>query len=406
MAGRKPMNFLSDLGVSTGEFGLGLALVVVVILGVIIAVKAGKPDGTAALQMTTLVDSLTRLSSDQAELRGQLAQIAASQETGRKLVAEQLQAQEREIGKTLNDRLEKVTQRVGESIQKTSDKTSESLTDLQKRLAVIDAAQKNITDLSTDIVGLQDILSNKQARGAFGQAQMEDIVRDMLPADYFKFEATLSNGKRVDCLITLPGDQGDIGVDSKYPHEGFVRLMEAQSDDERKTAGQVFTRDVIKHVQAIADKYIIPGETSDWALMFVPAESIYMELHTNFQNVIQEGYRRKVIVASPSSFWAILHSVRALIRDTKMREHAGVIQKEVGLLMEDVARLDKRVGNLSRHFEQTGKDIEEIQTSTRKIALHGSRITKVDLQGETPEAQEDLLGQDAGSVTSLDSRRT
>jgi len=400
------MNFLSDLGVSTGEFGLGLALVVVVILGVIIAVKAGKPDGTAALQMTTLVDSLTRLSSDQAELRGQLAQIAASQETGRKLVAEQLQAQEREIGKTLNDRLENVTQRVGESIQKTSDKTSESLTDLQKRLAVIDAAQKNITDLSTDIVGLQDILSNKQARGAFGQAQMEDIVRDMLPADYFKFEATLSNGKRVDCLITLPGDQGDIGVDSKYPHEGFVRLMEAQSDDERKTAGQVFTRDVIKHVQAIADKYIIPGETSDWALMFVPAESIYMELHTNFQNVIQEGYRRKVIVASPSSFWAILHSVRALIRDTKMREHAGVIQKEVGLLMEDVARLDKRVGNLSRHFEQTGKDIEEIQTSTRKIALHGSRITKVDLQGETPEAQEDLLGQDAGSVTSLDSRRT
>lgn len=400
------MNFLSDLGVSTGEFGLGLALVVVVILGVIIAVKAGKPDGTAALQMTTLLDSLTRLSSDQAELRGQLAQIAASQETGRKLVAEQLQAQEREIGKTLNDRLEKVTQRVGESIQKTTDKTSESLTDLQKRLAVIDAAQKNITDLSTDIVGLQDILSNKQARGAFGQAQMEDIVRDMLPADYFKFEATLSNGKRVDCLITLPGDQGDIGVDSKYPHEGFVRLMEAQSDDERKVAGREFTRDVIKHVQAIAEKYIIPGETSDWALMFVPAESIYMELHTNFQNVIQEGYRRKVIVASPSSFWAILHSVRALIRDTKMREHAGVIQKEVGLLMEDVARLDKRVGNLSRHFEQTGKDIEEIQTSTRKIALHGSRITQVDLQGEAPAAQEDLLEKDAASVTSLDSRRT
>jgi DNA recombination protein RmuC len=406
MAGRKPMNFLTDFGVTTGEFALGLMLLVVLILGVLIAIRSSKPDGAAAQNMTTLIESLTKMSSDQAELRGQISQIAASQETGRKLVAEQLQAQEREIGKTLNERLEKVTQRVGESIQKTTDKTTESLTDLQKRLAVIDAAQKNIADLSTDIVGLQDILSNKQARGAFGQAQMEDIVRDMLPADYFKFEATLSNGKRVDCLITLPGDQGDIGVDSKYPHEGFVRLMEAKNDEERKTAGQIFTRDVIKHVQAIAEKYIIPGETSDWALMFVPAESIYMELHTNFQNVIQEGYRRKIIIASPSSFWAILHSVRALIRDTKMREHAGIIQKEVGLLMEDVARLDKRVGNLGRHFEQSGKDIEDIQKSTRKIALHGNRIKQVDLQGEADNGPADLPADGEASVTNLESRRT
>ena len=400
------MNFLTDFGVTTGEFALGLMLLVVLILGVLIAIRSSKPDGAAAQNMTTLIESLTKMSSDQAELRGQISQIAASQETGRKLVAEQLQAQEREIGKTLNERLEKVTQRVGESIQKTTDKTTESLTDLQNRLAVIDAAQKNIADLSTDIVGLQDILSNKQARGAFGQAQMEDIVRDMLPADYFKFEATLSNGKRVDCLITLPGDQGDIGVDSKYPHEGFVRLMEAKNDEERKTAGQIFTRDVIKHVQAIAEKYIIPGETSDWALMFVPAESIYMELHTNFQNVIQEGYRRKIIIASPSSFWAILHSVRALIRDTKMREHAGIIQKEVGLLMEDVARLDKRVGNLGRHFEQSGKDIEDIQKSTRKIALHGNRIKQVDLQGEADNGPADLPADGEASVTNLESRRT
>ncbi len=400
------MNFLADFGITSGDFALGLMMMIVVILGVVIAIKNGKPDEAAAQNMTALIESLTKMSSDQAELRGQISQMAASQETGRKLVAEQLQAQEREIGKTLNERLEKVTQRVGETIQKTTDKTSESLTDLQKRLAVIDAAQKNITDLSTDIVGLQDILSNKQARGAFGQAQMEDIVRDMLPADYFQFEATLSNGKRVDCLITLPGDQGDIGVDSKYPHEGFVRLVEAQNDEERKAAGQVFTRDVIKHVQAIAEKYIIPGETADWALMFVPAESIYMELHTNFQNVIQEGYRRKIIIASPSSFWAILHSIRALIRDTKMREHAGTIQKEVGLLMEDVTRLDKRVGSLSKHFEQTGKDIDLIQKSTTGIMRHGLRIKQVDLQGEAGQLQDDAGDSDGASVTSLESRRT
>lgn len=400
------MTILAELGLTPIEAALGAFCMILLIVLASYLVRRGKTDTTQSQHMATLVESLTRLTSDQGELRGQIKLMAEGQDTTRKLVADQLQSQEREIRKALDDRLNDVTRKVGENLQKTTDKTSESLTDLQKRLAVIDAAQKNITDLSTDIVGLQEILSNKQARGAFGQAQMEDIVRDMLPADYFKFEATLSNGKRVDCLISLPGSQGHIGVDSKYPHEGYVRLMEAQSDDERRGAGQSFTRDVIKHVQAIAEKYIIPGETSDWALMFVPAESIYMELHTNFQNVIQEGYRRKIVIASPSSFWAILHSVRALIRDTKMREQAGMIQKEVGLLMEDVARLDKRVGNLGRHFEQSGKDIEDIQKSTRKIALHGTRIKQVELQSDAEPADDKTpLDDELASVTRLESHR-
>ena len=400
------MTFLAELGLNGIEFGLILAVIGVSVLLLVLITRSQKSDPAAAAQMGGLTDALTRLASDQAELRGQIKLMTEGQETGRRQVAEQLQKQEREISKALTERLDTVSQRVGETLHKTNERTAASLTDLQKRLAVIDAAQKNITDLSTDIVSLQDILSNKQARGAFGQAQMEDIVRDMLPANYFKFEATLSNNKRVDCLITLPGDQGDIGVDSKYPHEGFVRLMEAKSDEERKVASQAFTRDVIKHVQAIAEKYIIPGETSDWALMFVPAESIYMELHTNFQNVIQEGYRRKIIIASPSSFWAILHSVRALIRDTKMREHAGTIQKEVGLLMEDVTRLDKRVGSLSKHFEQTGKDIDLIQKSTTGIMRHGLRIKQVDLQGDGPQTDDSLLGEELASVTNIESHRS
>ncbi|MEQ9112111.1 MAG: DNA recombination protein RmuC [Rhodospirillaceae bacterium] len=400
------MNFIAQLGLSGTEFGLILAVLGVLILLLVLIIRSQKTDPSAAVHMSGLTEALSRLASDQAELRGQIKLMTEGQETSRRQVAEQLQKQEREISKALTERLDTVSQRVGETLQKTNERTATSLTDLQKRLAVIDAAQKNITDLSTDIVGLQDILSNKQARGAFGQAQMEDIVRDMLPANYFKFEAVLSNNKRVDCLITLPGDQGDIGVDSKYPHEGFVRLMEAQSDEERKIASQTFTRDVIKHVQAIAEKYIIPGETSDWALMFVPAESIYMELHTNFQNVIQEGYRRKIIIASPSSFWAILHSVRALIRDTKMREHAGTIQKEVGLLMEDVTRLDKRVGSLSKHFEQTGKDIDLIQKSTTGIMRHGLRIKQVDLQGDGPKTDDPLLEEGLASVTNIESHRS
>ncbi len=390
------MNFLTDLGLTATEFGLGTGLAVALILVVVLILRGGKNDKNADA-FAALADSLTRLTADQGELRGQIKLMADGQDTTRKLMAEQLQGQEREIRKALDERLEDVTRRVGENLQKTTDKTSESLTDLQKRLAVIDAAQKNITELSSDIVGLQEILSNKQARGAFGQVQMEDIVRDMLPAEYFSFEATLSNGKRVDCLITLPGAHGAIGIDSKYPHEGYVRLMQSEGDDDRKASMQAFSRDVIKHVQAIAEKYIIPGETSEWALMFVPAESIYMELHANFQNVIQEGYRRKIVIASPSSLWAILHSVRALIRDTKMREQAGMIQKEVGLLMEDVARLDKRVGALARHFAQSNKDIEDIQKSTRKIALHGNRIKQVEL--DEPSAAELKLGDDEDGAT-------
>ena len=400
------MEILTQFGLTAAEAGLGAA-VLVLVLALAIVIIGGRSKGaeTQHSLMNAVSDSLSAMQEDQTKLRGQIENMTKVQETARAQMAEQLQTQEREIRKALEERLADVTRRVGENLQKTTEKTSESLTGLQKRLAVIDAAQKNITDLSTDIVGLQDILSNKQARGAFGQAQMEDIVRDMLPAEYFAFESTLSNGKRVDCLITLPGSHGAIGVDSKYPHEGFVRLMEAQTEDERKTAGQTFTRDVIKHVQDIAEKYIIPGETSEWALMFVPAESIYMELHTNFPNVIQEGYRRKIVVASPSSFWAILHSVRALIRDTKMREQAGLIQKEVGLLMDDVVRLDKRVNSLSRHFEQTGKDIEDIRTSTRKIVQHGTRIRQVELEDETTGRIDDGMANDGAEITDLSSHR-
>jgi len=398
------MEILAQLGLSATDAILGVvvfALGIVLVSVLFLQHRTRGPQTSAHIE--TLINSLDSLKTDQAELRGQIKLMADGQDSAKKSMADQFQTQEREIRKALDERLADVTRRVGDNLQKTSEKTTESLTELQNRLAVIDAAQQNITTLSSDIVSLQDILSNKQARGAFGQAQMEDIVRDMLPADYFAFEETLSNGKRVDCLIALPDSHGAIGVDSKYPHEGFVRLMEAKSEDERKSARQAFTRDVIKHVRDIADKYIIPGETSEWALMFVPAESIYMELHTNFQNVIQEGYRRKIVVASPSSFWAILHSVRALIRDTKMREQAHLIQKEVGVLMEDVVRLDKRVGNLSRHFQQSSKDIEEIRTSTRKIVQHGTRIRQVELRDGYGKEAVTGSEADAGNVTDLTS---
>ena len=383
------METLAQNGLSTLETGLVLLVLGLLLVMLPFLLKQSKEArDQKAQELETLIESLTVFREDQTRLRGQIENMSKGQETARNLMADKLQAQEREIRKALEERLADMTRRVGDNLEKSTDKTSKSLTDLQKRLAVIDAAQRNITDLSSDIVGLQDILSNKQARGAFGQRQMEDIVRDILPADYFSFEATLSNSKRVDCLISLPGTPGPIGVDSKYPLEAFIRLREATTDEDRKIAGRDFARDVNKHIRDIAAKYVIPGETFDMAIMFLAAESVYMELHANFPRVIEEGQRLKVLLASPSTFWAHLNSVRALIRTAKTREHAGLIQKEVELLIVDVSRLDGRVSDLSKHFVQASKDIEKIQTSTSTIVKHGTRINEVELQDVSTETRD------------------
>jgi DNA recombination protein RmuC len=279
---------------------------------------------------------------------------------------------------------------VGENLQKSGDKTTESLTQLQARLAVIDSAQKNIAELSAEVVGLQDILSNKQARGAIGQTQMEDLVRDMLPSTAYAFQYTLSNGKRADCVIKLPNGQGLIAVDSKYPHEAYARLISAK--DEREVAGarQAFHGDVLKHIKDIAEKYIIPGETADSAIMFVPAESVFAELHDRFPKVIEEGFRRRVYVVSPTTLMATLTTVRAILKDARMREQAHVIQKHVGEMMIEVGRLDKRVGNLASHFNQAQQDIADIKITTGKILVRGATIENIPLAaaGDQPQVVE------------------
>ncbi|MSQ85870.1 MAG: DNA recombination protein RmuC [Alphaproteobacteria bacterium] len=339
---------------------------------------------------------MNRLVDSQASMTGRLAQMSESQIAAQSSAAERLQAQERNVTKMLDERLTEVTRRVGENLMKAGEKTTETLGQLQERLAVIDSAQKNIAELSQDVVSLQDLLSNKQARGAIGQVQMEDLVRNMLPPGAFEFQFTLSNGKRADCVIKLPNPPGLIAVDSKYPHEAYARMISASDDRERVAAQQSFRTDVLKHIKDIAEKYIIPGETSDSAIMFVPAESVFAELHENFSDIVEAGFARRVYVVSPTTLMATLNTVRAILKDARMREQAHLIQREIGELTKDVVRLDKRVGELARHFGQAQTDVKEIQTSTEKIMKRGARIENIplDASGEAVEVP-DLIAPEA-----------
>ncbi len=369
---------------SVGEIVLAGAAIIAAVAAIILALRTGQRGSGPDLATTA-----AKLTEAQAALTGRLAQMAEGQVAAQARMAEQLQGQERAVTKMLDERLADVTRRIGENLQKTSDKNTETMGLLQQRLAVIDAAQKNITELSAEVVSLQDILSNKQARGAIGQTQMEDLVRNMLPPGAFDFQVTLSNGKRADCVVRLPNPPGLIAVDSKYPHEAFMQLVNARDERERTAAEQAFRTDVTKHIRDIAEKYIIPGETSDSAIMFVPAESVFAELHDRFPGVVEEGFKRRVYIVSPTTLMATLNTVRAILKDARMREQAHIIQSEIGKLMEDMVRLDKRVAQLSTHFTQSQKDVEEIRVSTSKIIKRGTAIENIQLgepTGTTPPA--------------------
>ncbi len=285
----------------------------------------------------------------------------------------------------LSERLDGFGHRIGQSMTDTTRNTQASLAKLGERLAVIDKAQQTITALSTQVVELQNILANKQTRGAFGQARMEAIVRDALPANAYRFQATLTNGTRPDCLILFPNDGPSLVIDAKFPLEAWNAIRAAASPEAVKAAEAQFRRDTIKHVQDIADRYFVPGETQDTAFMFVPSESIFADIHERFEDIVQRAHRARVVVVSPSLLMLSIQVVLSLLRDQRMREQAHVIQEEVIRLMEDVGRLDDRVRRLQTHFTQANKDIDEILVSTKRITSRGQKIeaVEVDDAGET-----------------------
>ena len=297
-----------------------------------------------------------------------------------------------------NQRLDMISKRLGDGLSEQTEKTGQTLKVLHERLAVIDHAQKNITELSQQMVGLQDILSNKQARGAFGEIQLNDLVTAALPPSAYEFQVTLTNGKRADCLLKLPNPPGPIAIDSKFPLESYETLRNAETDADKVQAGRAFSAAVLKHVKDISERYILPGETSESALMFLPSEAVYAELHANFRNVVEEGFRRRVWIVSPTTLMATLNTVRAILRDVHMREQADVIQNEVRTMITDVERLDERVGKLKTHFNQAQKDIGDIEISSGKILRRGARIEDLQLGDSdaapgvlppTPEVRDD-----------------
>jgi DNA recombination protein RmuC len=301
------------------------------------------------------------------------------------IMAELLAKAQAQLQQTVHERLDTVTARLGESMQMSTKHTTEHLQQLHARLAVIDGAQKNITDLASQVTSLQTVLANKQSRGAFGQARMEMIIQDGLPKDCYEFQTTLTNKARPDCVVHLP-DGPPLVIDAKFPLEAVTAFREAKSEDERKLAIARVRADIAKHVGDIVDKYLIPGETQDMALMFVPSESIYAELYDGFDDIFQKAYRSKVIIVSPSLLMLAIQVIQQIRRDVRMREAAGRILTEVGLLVEDVIRLRDRVTNLEKHFGQANGDIRQILVSTDKIVSRGDRIQDVEFADEPPTA--------------------
>ncbi len=318
-----------------------------------------------------------------------MAELVASQNnlTGRlAAMSEGMSAQNAHIARQMDKRLAGMSGQLGQSITATTKSTQESLAKLQERLAVIDDAQKNISSLAGEVVELQNILANKQTRGAFGQSRMEIIVQDGLPIGAYEFQATLSNNKRPDCLIYMPNKAPSLVIDAKFPLEAWSAINDAQTAEFKKAAMTQFRRDLDVHIKAISEKYLIAGETQDTAFLFVPSESIFAEIHEKFEDIVQKAHRARVVIVSPSLLLLSIQVIQAVLKDVRMREQAHLIQDEVARLMEDVGRLDLRVRKLQNHFNLTAKDIDDILISTGKVTRHGERIEALEFAatGENP----------------------
>ena len=345
--------------------------------------------GAIALVLLVLIAVFARrrgADPEIAEIRGRLsamAEIAAQQNSEQlRSLNERIDMLAHHLGQTLDT----VAARLGDNLSEAGRRTSDTLSTLNERLALIDEAQRSFTDLSQEVSSLQGVLANKQARGAFGQVRMEAILRDALPASAFVLQPTLSNGRRPDCLIRMPNTEAALVVDSKFPLEGFEALRVAGTPQDTKAATQAIREAVRRHIQDIADKYLIPGETQDTALMFVPSESVCAEIYEQFPDLVQAAHRARVMIVAPNILMVAVHTVQAVLKDAKMREHADVIQREVGLLVGDVARLVDQVADLKRHFALSGAALEKVVASAGKISDRGERLTSIELHEEAEPA--------------------
>lgn len=344
-------------------------LFLLLLMAVRASMRTAKLAEPLAQQMGALGQRVQALGEGQERLAGGLHHVSEAQ----------AQAQTSML-QLMEQRLALVQQQMNENLHGSARRTAQSLGDLQQRLSAIDKAQDNITKLSGDVLSLQDILSNKQTRGAYGEIQLNDIVTKALPSDSYTLQATLSNGNRPDCLIHLPNPPGHIVIDSKFPLESYEALRKAKTDRELNESAKFLRSSIKKHIKDISSKYIIEGETADGALMFLPSEAVYAELHANFPELVRDGFAARVWIVSPTTCMATLNTMRAILKDARMREQAGAIRRELGLLFQDVERLGTRVENLDRHFGQAAKDLSEIKISSDKAGRRARRLDNFDFE--------------------------
>jgi DNA recombination protein RmuC len=389
---------LNDPQVQLILMGAALGLLVLILL--IMAVRRA---GQSARTVETVVHQMGRLNMDvqtlgqgQQQLQGNISSVTETQAAAQALVIQTMETRLADVQQQMTDRLAdnamranrgmtELQERMKESLHGSSEKTTKSLTELQERLATIDKAQTNIEKLSGDVLSLQDILSDKQARGAFGEIQLNDIVSKALPADSYNWQQVLSNGKRVDCLIDLPNPPGPIAIDAKFPLEAYKDLVEASDPHAKKQAQTALKQAVRKHITDISEKYIIEGETADGALMFLPSEAIYAELHANMSDVVQMGFAARVWIVSPTTCMATLNTMRAILKDARMREQAGAIRKALAQLHRDVELVVERAGKLETHFDQARRDVEGISTAAERAGKRAARLDNFDFEELAPD---------------------
>ena len=367
----EPIVEFSGASITLTELLLAALLVLGAVLITAWVMRRGRSQEARDLQR-----HLGEMRGEQSRLQGRLAQFAEDSER-----------RDANFAEVLDARLTGVTERVGKSLEHVQTRNSENLTKLHERLGLIDQAQSNIKALAGEVSGLQSILSNKQARGAFGEKQMQDLIRAFLPTRAFTFQHTLSNNTRVDALIHMPEGHGDVAVDSKFPMESWRRMIDADGSYEAEGAKRDFRNDMLKHVKDISRKYLIEGETYELALMFLPSDAIFAELHNEFDAVVDKGFSHRVVIVSPTTFMATLHTMKAVMNDAEIQKNAALIKREVSVMAEDVVRLDERVARLQKHFRLADKDMSDIQISSRKISSRAKKIGTVDFETDIIEEE-------------------
>ena len=364
--------------ISMGQVLLAAALLVV---GLILATAIGQWRGSKSRALS-MQDSDARAQAAEAHM-AEILRTQSEMQGRMQTMAEIFGSRQSEMTQSIRERLDGMTTRIGQTMADQTRATHENLAKLQERLAVIDSAQSNIRALAGEVVTLQSILSNKQTRGAFGQARMETIVADGLPMGAYEFQATLTNGTRPDCLVLMPNGSPSLAIDAKFPLEAYNAIRAAEASEDKRVAENQFRRDMDIHIKDVSSKYLIQGETQDTAFLFVPSESVFAEIHEKFESIVQKAHRARVVIVSPSLLMLSIQVIQSVLKDARMREQAHLIQGEVVRLMEDVSRVDERVRKLAGHFAMAQKDVDDVLVSTGKVTKRGQRIEALEF-GEVP----------------------